>query len=159
MKSRLAYFLLAVLAVGACSEEEQASDSRARVYYIQDSLLSLKSVYVTLDDGNSIWEFEPHNFRRVETDSNRFTSPEVQTQANGTLQMIFHLVTSNGSPFCDGSLVAPLSPNWRWSFEFVHVLKDSVYACSDCIKVSIYEIYDQAHLGESIHVLWRGRGP
>ena len=156
---RLGFLLLAVFLFIACSKDEQAVDSRARILFIEDTLLTFNSVYATLDDGNSSWQFEPHNFIRIQSDSTRFTSPEVQTRGSGVLTVTFRVTKSGGNTVCDGSLGAYLSPNWRWSFELMHALTDSAYACGDCFNTSRFEIFDPDYPGQSIYVFWRGRGP
>jgi hypothetical protein len=159
MKFRLVHLLFPVLVLAACSDNEQASDSRARIFYIEDSLLSTESVYATLDDGSTVWEFEPPDFTRVAPDSNLLAGPEVHTRSSGTLRMTFRLVASGGSTLSEGSLATPLSPNWRWFFEIVHAPKDPPLACSDCIQVTVYDFLDQAYLDDLVYVLWKGRGP
>jgi hypothetical protein len=158
-RTSLAGMLFSLLLLGACGDNEQASDSRARIYYIEDSLVSTGSVYASLDDGGTVWEFQPQDFIRVEQDSNRLAGPEVHTRANGTLRMTFRLVAGGGQTLSEGSLATPLSPNWRWSFEIVHAAKDPPLACSDCRQVTVYDLMDQEYSDDWIYVLWRGSGP
>ncbi len=159
MKTKITYFLIAAFIIAGCSKDEQPADSRVRVWFCEDTLVTMSSVHVTIYDGESAWEFKPHNFKRTASDSNCFSSPEVQTQSSGVLEVLFHLDKIDGTTFCDGAFSAHLSPNWRWSFEILHAITDSTWTCIDCIHTTMYEIYDQAHSNESIYVLWRGRGP
>lgn len=159
MKKILASLLLATLLLAACSKDEDPADSRARVFYNLDSLVTIESVFVTLDDGNSTWNFKPHNFKPTAADSTLFTSPEVQTLGDGQLRMTFQLKTSNGDSFCSGSLKAPISPNWRWTFEILHARRDFAIACPDCWNITEYDIVGEAYADEAINILWRGRGP
>jgi hypothetical protein len=157
MKLKVICVLSAALLAAACSEEERVSDSRARVYYKADTLITMKSVYATLDDGSSVWNFKPHNFFPLSDDLDRFASPEVQTGSEGTLRMTFHLDDTTGTTFSSGSISAPLSSNWRWQFELVH--GDSLLACIDCVTTRRFNITAPGHANEWIYVLWRGRGP
>jgi hypothetical protein len=147
------------LAIAACSEEEQPADSRARIHFDEDSLVSHHWVNVILDDGKTVWDFGPWDFMRSPLDESLFTTPEVQTQANGSLTMTFRLVPEADSLFSDGSITAVLSPNWKWSFELVLAPVDPPPACDDCWKVNDFVIYDPAYADKRIYVLWRGGGP
>lgn len=161
MRFRLSICIcIAVLfAAAACSEEEQPADSRARVHFDEDSLVSHNWVNVILDDGKTVWDFGPEDLMMSPVDTSLFTTPEVQTQANGILKLTFRLVTEEDSLFSDGSITAPLSPNWKWSFELVLAPIDPPVACDDCWKVSDFAIYDPAYANDRIYVLWRGGGP
>jgi hypothetical protein len=159
MKPWIALCLTTILLFAACSEEEQATDSRARIHFDEDSLVSHHWVGVILEDGKTVWDFGPGDFIRSPVDTSLFTTPDVQTQANGILKVTFRLVTEEDSLFSDGSLSAPLSPNWKWSFEMVRAADDPPVACDDCWNVSEFGIYDPAFANEKIYVLWRGGGP
>jgi hypothetical protein len=159
MRSWINICLAFVLAVSACSEEEQPVDSRARVHFNQDSLVSYQWVNVILDDGKTVWNFGPEDFMRSPLDASLFTTPDVQTQANGNLQMTFRLIPQADSLFSDGTITAVMSPNWKWSFELVLSTTEPPLACDDCWKVSDFTIYDPAYADKRIYVLWRGGGP
>jgi hypothetical protein len=159
MIRRSSFFLLIVMAVGACSEDERVTDSRARVSFVMDSLVTMEAVYATLDDGASVWDFKPENFRQSTADSVLYLGPEVQTRSDGTLNMSFRLFKPNDQLFSDGTVALPLSPNWRWNLEIVHSVDNPSLGCDDCWGVSEFDIYDQQHAGESVWVVWRGRGP
>jgi hypothetical protein len=148
-----------LLAVTACSDDEQPVDSRARVHFNEDSLVSHQWVNVILDDGKTVWNFGPEDFMRSPLDTSLFTTPDVQTQANGTLRMIYRLIPEADSLFSDGSITAVLSPNWMWSFELALAPSDPPPACDDCWKVSDFAIYDPAYADKRIYVFWRGGGP
>lgn len=153
------FVLIVIIMMLACSEDEQPTDSRATVSFVQDSLLSPGGVYVTLDDGSTAWAFEPENFKQSPKDTNLFLGPEVQTRAAGTLMMTFRIMDDDENSLSEGSIAAPLSPNWRWSFKLIHAASNLAFDCDGCIRSDDFEILDQDHTDESIYVIWSGRGP
>jgi len=155
----ISFCLAAALAVAGCSDKEQPADSRANVHFDEDAFVSHKWVHLILDDGKTVWDFGPGDLVRSPVDTSLFTTPDVQTQAEGTLKMTFRLTPVTDSLFSDGSIQATISPNWKWSFELVRAPKEPPFACSDCLKVSEFGIYDPAYADEWIYVLWRGGGP
>jgi hypothetical protein len=159
MRYLIAIGQLMLIILAACSPDPQPADSRARVHFDEDSLVSHRWVNVILEDGQTIWNFGPDDLIRSPVDTSLFTTPEVQTQADGILKMTFRLVTEEDSLFAEGSITGPLSPNWKWSFELVRVPADPPLACGDCLKVDVFGIYDPAFANELIYVLWRGGGP
>jgi hypothetical protein len=112
-----------------------------------------------MKEGGSSWNFQPQNFRRNDADTTLFLGPEVQTSDGGTLSVSFRLLTEGGVEYCDGSLSAAMSPNWRWNFEIVHALTDPSLDCSNCVGSSEFDIKVQGLAEGSIFVLWRGSGP
>lgn len=152
--------LFAVVVVVACSDDtQQPSDSRARISFREDSLITMESVYVTMKAGGASWSFQPQNFQRDDADTTLFLAPEVKTSDSGTLNVTIRLVTPGGVEYSDGSLTAALSPNWRWNFEIVHALTDPAVDCSNCVGSSQFEIKEQGLADGFIYVLWRGSGP
>jgi len=116
-------------------------------------------VYVTLNDGSTAWTFEPSHFKPSARDTNLFLGPEVQTRSDGTLLVTFRILDDGGGLLSDGSFGAPLSPNWRWSFELFHAAADEPIDCGGCVRSDEFEIHQQDYADESIYVIWNGKGP
>jgi hypothetical protein len=156
MKPILKIALPALLLVAACSDEEQPADSRARAYYQLDSLVTVESVFVTLNDGAQTWSFKPADFSRSDTDTLLYFSPEVKTRIGGTLAVEFALFTPTGEAIAEGEFGLPMSPNWRWTIAIIHSITDPSVDCSDCQGSDRFEILIPGHVDEWIYVLWRG---
>ncbi|MFH1754349.1 MAG: hypothetical protein ABIA59_01485 [Candidatus Latescibacterota bacterium] len=159
MRFWVAVCLVSIFAIAACSDKEQPADTRARVHFDEDSLVSHQWVHIIIDDDKTAWSFGPGDLMMSPIDTSLFTTPEVQTQADGILTVTFRLITEQDSLFCDGSITAPLSPNWKWSFELVRAPAVPQVSCDDCLKVSAFDIYDPAFADQAIFLLWRGGGP
>lgn len=160
--SRTASFLILALVLAitaACSDDPVPTDNRASVYFEKDSLITSESVFVTLNDGEKIWDFKPVNFRPSDTDTLLYLGPEVQTTDAGSLLMELDLFTPGGVSIASGSLKVPMSPNWRWSFGIFHAATDTPIGCDDCFGSSTFEIDIPGHEDERIFVVMRGRGP
>lgn len=162
MPYRLPWTIAAVLAaaaVTACSDDQAPADSRARAYFQRDSLITLESVFVTLKDGSTVWDFKPENFRRGDSDTTLFWSPDVQTMSAGNLSVELAVFTAGGQTISEGTLSLPLSPNWRWKLGIIHAVTDPSVGCDDCIGSSKFDIQIPGYDNQWIYVLWRGNGP
>jgi len=156
MKTFLTILFPVLLLFTACSDDEQQADSRARASYERDSLVTIETVFVTLKDGSKTWDFAPSDFRRSETDTILYFSPEAQTRDGGTLEVEIALFTAGGQTIAAGEFDLPMSPNWRWTLAIIHSITDPSVDCSDCQGSDRYEIQVPGHDGEWIYVLWRG---
>jgi hypothetical protein len=154
------YLLLATLVMtAACADDEQPSDSRAQVEFNRDTLVTVAWASISMNDGTSAWLFEGPDFTMSAADTNLFVSPQVKTGASGTLKMEFQLVAGGDVLFSEGVMYLPLSPNWRWTFEFIHSIDDPILDCDGCIGYLRYDVLDPAHDQESIFVIYKGHGP
>lgn len=156
MKHTLTILIPLLLLLAACSDDEQPSDSRARVYYQLDSLVTDESVYVTFSDGAKSWGFAPDDFVKNGTDTSLYFSPQVKTRDGGSLNIEFTLFTPGGTLISEGVFVLPMSPNWSWNIGIVHSATDPVLDCSDCVGSGQFEILVPDHENEWIFVVWRG---
>ena len=154
----LALFALLLIAPG-CSDDEQPSDSRAQVEFNQDTLVTVDWATITMTDGESAWLFNGDDFTRSDSDTNLYVTQQVQTEYSGTLKMEFMLVADGDELFSEGTMYLPLSPNWRWTFEFIHSIDDPILDCEGCVGYLRFDVLDPAHAQESIFVIYKGRGP
>ena len=157
MKAFPIIILAVLLLIAACSDEEQAADSRARAYFELDSLVTVESVFVTMSDGSKSWGFKPDDFSRSDSDTMLYFSPEVQTRIGGTLEVEFSLFTPGGETIAEGAFGLPMSPNWSWTIAIIHSITDPSVDCTDCQGSDKYDILIPGHDGEWIYILWRGR--
>jgi hypothetical protein len=151
--------LALVVAITACSDDPVPTDNRARVYFEKDSLITDESVFVTLNDGEKIWDFKPVNFQPSDTDTLLYLGPEVQTADAGSLLMEFSLFTPSDVLIASGTVRVPMSPNWRWSLGISHAATNTPIGCDDCFGSSAFEIEIPGHEDERIFVVMRGSGP
>jgi hypothetical protein len=156
MKNVLTILLPLLLLAAACSEDEQTADSRARVYFELDSLLTVESVFVTLKDGSTSWGFQPDDFVNSSADTTLYFAPQVKTSEGGALNMEFRLFTPGGQLIAEGDFELPMSPNWSWNFGIIHSTTDPVADCDDCVGSGEFEILVPGHDEEWIFVVWRG---
>jgi hypothetical protein len=154
--TRTVWMLVALAMLAACSDELSPADSRVRAYYERDSLVTTESVYVTLEDGASTWDFKPGDFNRSDADTALFFTREVQTRGQGTLRAKIELFAAGAGIIAEGEFSLPISPNWRWTIAIIHSIADPSVDCSDCQGSDRYEIQVPGHDDEWIYVLWRG---
>jgi hypothetical protein len=158
MKFKLTLCLLVALFAAACSDDETPADARARVFFDEDSLVTRTWVSATLNDGESSWKFDSEAFfPGAGTDSMVFATPEVKTRASGKLTMTFRIEDS-ATLICSGSVSVPMSPNWRWSLELIRRVNDPVVSCDDCYGSAQFVMNDPRFTGESVFVLFHGKG-
>jgi len=156
MRNTLTILIPLLLLAAACSEDEQTADSRARVYFELDSLLTDESVFVTLKDGSKSWGFQPDDFVKSGTDTLLYFAPQVKTRDGGALNMEFRLFTPGGQLIAEGDFDLPMSPNWSWNLGIIHSATDPVADCSDCVGSGEFEILVPGHDDEWVFVVWRG---
>lgn len=153
------YLLLAaILTMTACGDDEQPSDSRAQIEFNQDTLVTVDWARISMNDGTSAWVFEGDDFTVSAEDTNLFVSPRVRTSAAGTLKMEFQIVAAGDVLFSEGVMYLPLSPNWNWTFEFIHSIDDPILNCDECVGYLRFDVLDPAREQESIFVIYKGKG-